>query len=135
MKITIDIPDESVQAFADLITGKVIGRIDQLEKAVYKSGQDDVGGKLHKDIKDIDDVADDYNHKLYSHAKELERLYLRERPEQEHILEGRIRELTGDYTVNTGLSDVLYNQLIRKLIGLCVNSDVWAYQEINKKYA
>lgn len=80
---------------------------------VYHAGRDDVGGKLHKDIKDIDDVADDYDEALYLKVK-ADFDYLFETYPQRHVtIKSWIKREVGDYEVRPGLSVNAYQQLER----------------------
>lgn len=100
---------------------KIDNQTQQLAKAideVYKAGADDVGGKLHKDIKDIDDVAQDYDEQLFLHVKTLFDNLFETYPKQETIIKKRIKDVVGDYEIRPGLSVDAYQQLEHEAIAL-----------------
>jgi N-acetyl-anhydromuramyl-L-alanine amidase AmpD len=95
--------EEAIGESTDVITSAV-------DKA-YHAGRDDVGGKLHKDIKDIDDVAEDYDEEQYKKVKaEFDELF--EKYPRHHVqIKSWIKRVVGDYEIRPGLSTNAYNQL------------------------
>lgn len=95
--------EEAIGESTDVITNAV--------DKVYHAGRDDVGGKLHKDIKDIDDVAEDYDEELYKKVKaEFDELF--EKYPRNHVhIKSWIKRVVGDYEIRTGLSKNAYEQL------------------------
>lgn len=105
-------------------------------KANYRAGQDDVGGNLHKDIKDIDDVSENYSEHLYNYANALANVYRKHasEPKRKH-LKSRIHDVTGDYEIRTGLSDDAYSTLIDSIRSLCVLNGIHDYADVDAEYA
>ena len=68
---------------------------------------------FHRDIKDIDDVDENYDVALYEEVKGMFDVLHKENPAQSHIFKGKIKALVGDYEVTRGLSDEAYKQLKR----------------------
>ena len=91
-----------------------------IKEKLYQSGQDDVGGKLHKDIKDIDDIAKDgdYNVDLYFEAVSLFNELVERNPQTEDALKQGLFNRVGDYEIRQGLSDDAYKKLINYLSGV-----------------
>lgn len=126
MKITVEF--ESLEEF-----NAHFGNTSGANSPSYKPGEDDVGGKLHKDIKDIDDVSSDYDTALFAHATALFNLYL-EKGNNATLLKKKVKEVVGDYEIRTGLSDSAYEQLIWAISDLCHFSDIHEYRNINKAF-
>jgi len=98
---------DELQATADSLQDA----LNKLQSTVTTAGGNDVGGKLHKDIKDIDDVADDYDEELYLKVKAAFDKLFKEHPRQEAVIKAGIRQRIGDYKVPKGLSVDAYKML------------------------
>lgn len=99
------------------LSGQMEDQTQKLSDAVdkvYHAGRDDVGGKLHKDIKDIDDVAEDYDEELFKQVKDHFDKLFAAYPNRETIIKGHIKDVVGDYEIRTGLSVNAYEQLQHK---------------------
>lgn len=125
MKITVEY--ESIEEFERYTKiggqnrdGGLLPVLLDIKEKLYQSGQDDVGGKLHKDIKDIDDIANDgdYNVDLYFEAVSLFNELVERNPETEDALRQGLFNRVGDYEIRQGLSDDAYKKLINYLSGV-----------------
>lgn len=102
-KMIVSQLEEAIGESTDVITGAV--------DKVYHAGRDDVGGNLHKDIKDIDDVADDYDEALYIATKAAFDELFGKYPRNHVQIKRKIKEVVGDYEIRKGLSKNAYEQL------------------------
>lgn len=115
MRITVEF--ESLEEFQKHFavnndSALAIAQLGQKIDGLYKVGSDDVGGKLHKDIKDIDDVDQNYDHDLYLRVLNEFKKYIDRHPRSESAVREGIYNRIGDYEIPTGLSDEAYHRLL-----------------------
>ena len=105
-------------------------------QTLYQAGQDDVDGKLHKDIKDIDDVntTGEVNEELWEELVRVRDALFNWRPATKRGAQKKIREVIGDRDISRNISEAAMIEIYYDLYRIAHGNDMEGFMTNPKEF-